>query len=72
MSGGPIFDRDGIYVHGVVSKGLEGESGPEKVSFGSMLAPSMTLPIARMNNSSLLQLQSAGSEGMPISRGPGL
>lgn len=72
MSGGPIFDREGIYVHGVVSKGLEGASGPEKLSFGSMLEPSMALPIARMNNSSLLKLQSEGNEGMPILRGPGL
>jgi hypothetical protein len=72
MSGGPIFDREGIYVHGVVSKGLEGAYGPEKLGFGSMLAASMALPIARMNNSSLLQLQSEGNEGMPILRGPGL
>jgi hypothetical protein len=72
MSGGPIFDREGIYVHGVVSKGLEGACGPEKLSFGSMLAASMALPIARMNNSSLLQLQSEGKEGMPVLRGPGL
>lgn len=72
MSGGPIFDREGIYVHGVVNKGLEGESGPEKLGFGSMLAASMALPIARMNNLSLLQLQSEGKQGMPILRGPGL
>jgi hypothetical protein len=72
MSGGPIFDREGIYVHGVVSKGLEGPLGPERVSFGSMLAGSMALPIARMNGVSLLKLQSDGNEGMPILRGPGL
>jgi hypothetical protein len=72
MSGGPIFDREGIYVHGVVSKGLEGPSGPENVSFGSMLGPSMGLPIARMNNLSLLALLSKGDEGMPILRGAGL
>jgi hypothetical protein len=70
MSGGPMFDREGIYVHGVVSKGLEGASGPENFGFGSMLAPSMALPIARMNNSSLLRLQSEGNEGMPILRAP--
>ena len=27
MSGAPIFDHEGIYVHGVVSKGLEEEAG---------------------------------------------
>ena len=72
MSGGPIFDREGVYVHGVVSKGLEGPSGPERVSFGSMLAGSMGLPIARMNGASLLKLQSDGNEGMPVLQAPGL
>ena len=72
MSGGPIFDREGTYVNGVVSKGLEGAAGPEKLSFGSMLAASMALPIARMNGASLLKLQSEGNEGMPILSGPGL
>ena len=72
MSGGPIFDREGIYVHGVVSKGLQGEAGPEKLSFGSMLGPSLGLPIARMNGLSLVDIQTKGNEGMPILRGPGL
>jgi hypothetical protein len=44
MSGGPIFDREGIYVHGVVSKGWEDEAGPTRFSFGSMLAPLVTPP----------------------------
>ena len=44
MSGGPILDHEGIYVHGVVSKGLQGETGPEKLSFGSMLGPSNGTP----------------------------
>jgi hypothetical protein len=57
MSGGPIFDREGIYVHGVISKGWEDASGPEKFSFGSMLRPSMGLPISRMNGASLDELQ---------------
>jgi hypothetical protein len=72
MSGAPIFDREGIYVHGVVSKGLDGPSGPERLSFGSMLGPSMGLPIARMNNKSLLQLLTEGNEGMAVLNGPGL
>jgi hypothetical protein len=41
MSGGPILDKEGVYVHGVVSKGWENEDGPENFSFGSMLRPSM-------------------------------
>ncbi len=72
MSGGPIFDREGIYVHGVISKGWEDESGPEKFSFGSMLRPSMGLPISRMNGASLNDLQKRGVEGMAVLRGPDL
>jgi hypothetical protein len=72
MSGGPIFDGEGIYVHGVVSKGWEDEAGPMKLSFGSMLAPSLHLPIARMNEASLVDLLRKQSEGMGIVRGPDL
>lgn len=35
MSGGPIFNKERAYVHGVVSKGWENEDGPENFSFGS-------------------------------------
>jgi hypothetical protein len=72
MSGGPIFDREGIYVHGVISTGWEDESGPEKFSFGSMLRPSMGLPISRMRGASLDDLQRRSSEGMPVLRVAGL
>jgi hypothetical protein len=72
MSGGPIFDREGIYVHGVVSKGWEDETGPIDFSFGSMLRPSMGLPISRMNGVSLAELQEKHNEGMGIMHGPDL
>jgi hypothetical protein len=72
MSGGPIFDREGIYVHGVISKGWENESGQENFSFGSMLRPSMGLPISYMNGLSLDDLQKQGKEGIAIMRGAGL
>src|ERR1700680_4654488 len=45
MSGGPIFDKEGAYVLGVVSKGWENEEVPENFSFGSMLRPSMGIPM---------------------------
>ena len=70
MSGGPIFDREGVYVHGVVSKGWEDERGPSQYSFGSMLRPSMGLPISRMNGASLDMIQASSTEGMGILRGP--
>lgn len=72
MSGAPIFDREGIYVHGVVSKGWEDASGPTNLSFGSMLGPSMGLPIARLGGASLVELQKAHKDGIPILRGGGL
>jgi hypothetical protein len=72
MSGGPIFDREGIYVHGVVSKGWEDETRLAKLGFGSMLAPSMGVPIRAMNDSSLKQLQENHDEGMGILHVAGL
>ena len=72
MSGSPIFDREGIYVHGVISKGWKDESGVAKLGFGSMLAPSMGLPILKMNGSTLKEIQESHAEGMPILRGAGL
>jgi hypothetical protein len=68
MSGGPIFDRDGIYVHGVISKNWHGE----RLSYGSMLAPSMLLPLSQLGNLNLLQIHKAGTHGMAIFYAPGL
>ena len=72
MSGGPIFDREGIYVHGVISKGWEDETGPTNFSFGSSLLPSMHLPISRMNGVTLSDLQEKRNEGMGVVRAPDL
>ena len=66
MSGGPIFDKEGAYVHGVVSKGWENEDGPENFSFGSMLRPSMCIPIARMGGKSLDEMQKGQTEGIAV------
>jgi hypothetical protein len=65
MSGGPIFDQEGIYVHGIVSKSWQDETGLSNFSFGSMLAPSTNLPICKMGGASLAELLAAGTEGMP-------
>ena len=64
MSGGPIFDKEGAYVHGVVSKGWENQEGPENFSFGTMLRPSMSIPIARMGGKSLDEMQKRQTEGI--------
>jgi hypothetical protein len=56
----------------VVSKGLEDESGYAEHAYGSMLAPSMGLPISRLSDASLVELQRAGKDGIPILNGPGL
>lgn len=47
-------------------------SGVEKLGYGSMLRPSLGLPIARVDNRSLQQLRATGNQGMPILNGPGL
>lgn len=59
-------------MHGVVSKGLENETGIVEHVFGSMLAPSMGLSIGRLGGASLIELQRAGKDGIPPLQGPGL
>ncbi len=72
MSGSPIFDDEGIYVHGVVSKGWLDESGLARFGYGSMLAQSLGLPIKSLGNKSLLELQNSLDHGFPKLRGPGI
>lgn len=72
MSGSPIFDDEGIYVHGVVSKGWVEEGGPARFGYRSMLAHSLRLPIKPLGNKSLLELHNADEHGFPKLGGPGL
>jgi hypothetical protein len=72
MSGSPIFDHDGIYVHGVVSKGWVDEHGIAKFGFGSMLAPLLRVPIAPLGNKTLLELHQLADHGFAKLSGPGL
>jgi hypothetical protein len=72
MSGSPIFDDEGIYVHGVVSKGWVDESGLAKLGYGSMLAHSLRLPIKPLGNKSLLELHKANDHGFPKVSAPDL
>src|SRR4029077_5469071 len=65
MSGSPIFDDERIYVHGVVSKGLEDENGPTDLGYGSMLANALALPIKPLEGKSLLDLMTTGDHGIP-------
>lgn len=64
MSGSPIFDDEGIYVHGVVSSGGKDADGLEKYGIGSMLAPSTRIPIRSLNGLSLLDALNSGEHGM--------
>jgi hypothetical protein len=64
MSGSPIFDQEGIYVHGVVSRGLVDERGVAKLGYGSMIAPSLHLPIKQLDGRSLVDLMQDGGEGI--------
>jgi hypothetical protein len=72
MSGSPIFDEEGIYVHGVVSKGWVDESGPARFGYGSMLAHSLGLPIRQLDHKSLLELHEVDDHGFPKLKVPGL
>jgi hypothetical protein len=65
MSGSPIFDDEGIYVHGVVSIGWVDEGGLARFGYGSMLAHSLGLPIKPLGNKSLLELHKASDHGFP-------
>jgi len=47
-----------------------GRAAPPAVCW--MLAPSMGLPIARMGGASLVQLQAASKDGIPVLRGASL
>lgn len=72
MSGSPIFDDEGVYVHGVVSRGWIDENGIAPLGYGSMLAPSLGLPIRPLSNKTLLELHDSIEHGFPKLRGPGL
>ncbi|MEA9578205.1 serine protease [Xanthomonas nasturtii] len=71
MSGSPIFDHEGIYVHGVASMGLSDSDGPTDHGYGSMLAHAIHMPIAALESRSLADITRAGDCGMMIMQGPG-
>jgi photosystem II stability/assembly factor-like uncharacterized protein len=65
----------GLYRTYDVSKGWENEDGPENFSFGSMLAPAIGIPIARMGGASLNEMrrgQQGQKEGVAILFGAGM
>lgn len=70
MSGSPIFDDEGIYVHGVVSTGWDLGADAEPLGFGSMLAGSLEVPIGPLDNKTLTELHSMDEHGFPKLSGP--
>lgn len=70
MSGSPIFDHEGIYVHGVVSKGWIDDSGVCNLGYGSMLAHSMQIPIRQLGNKTLSELHAGTEHGFAKLQGP--
>ena len=66
MSGSPIFGARGSVVRGVVSRSFSGE----KHAFGSLLGPSLTLPLN--GRGSLKAIMDAGTDGIAVVRGQGL
>ena len=72
MSGSPVFDDEMVYVHGVVSRGWEDETGIAALGFGAMLGHSLTRPIPPAGHQSLIDLQNSGGFGIPKLQGPGM
>jgi hypothetical protein len=64
MSGSPIFDDEGIYVHGVVSRGLEDEGGLASFGYGCMLGPSLAMPLEIFGGNSVYDLLTSGDHGI--------
>jgi Trypsin-like peptidase domain len=64
MSGSPIFDDECMYVHGVVSSGLEDQDGIADLGFGSMIEKSFNLPIQHLENATLQTLLRSDESGM--------
>lgn len=71
MSGSPIFDDGGIYVHGVVSSGLVDENGVSDLGYGSMLSHSLHIPIRTLESKTLSELLQGNEHGFPKLQGPG-
>lgn len=71
MSGSPIFDDEGIYVHGVVSGSLEDESGVSSLGYGSMLSHSLHIPVRTLAGKTLAELLRGNEHGFPKLHGPG-
>ena len=65
MSGSPIFDDERLYVHGVVSKGLQDETGLASFGYGSMIAPLLGLPLPLLDGKTLSDLLQSNDHGMP-------
>lgn len=65
MSGSPIFDHEGLYVHGVVSRSLQLEDGLAPLGYGCMLAPLLALPLATLGQKSVFDLLESDEHGMP-------
>ena len=72
MSGSPIFDHEGVYVHGVVSMGLVAADGVAPLGYGSMLDHSWHVPIRAMENKTLGELHSELEHGFAKLSGPGM
>lgn len=71
MSGSPIFDDEGIYVHGVVSSGLVDENGATDLGYGSMLSHSLHIPIRSLEGRTLAELLQGNEHGFPKLQGSG-
>jgi hypothetical protein len=72
MSGSPVFDSEGIYVHGVSSSSWQGNDGSlQSESYCSMIAPVCDVPLAGLKGRSIFDLLKNPKSQMIKIHGPG-
>lgn len=72
MSGSPVFDAEGIYVHGLASTGWQGVNGTlESDSCCSMIAPICELPLGALGGKSIYDMLADQNGGMVKIFAPG-
>lgn len=72
MSGSPVFDAEGIYVHGLASSIWQGENGSlQNDSYCSMIAPICEVPLRALGGRSIYQMLNDQRGGMVKIFAPG-
>jgi hypothetical protein len=72
MSGSPVFDAEGIYVHGLASSSWQGENGTLQAdSYCSMIGPVCRIPLDVLGGKSIYDMLADDNGGMVKIFAPG-